>query len=164
MVPTWSLDWLRDPEEAASDLAQQVQQALEAARAADAAAESPVVTAAAALLAEASAGALESATEAVDAFGAGDVSAPITGGPAATNRDGVSVQGRGPRPTFASGGPAITDWRHADLVALARWIESDGSLLTAEELQRAMMTELGITRRGSRVAAALDAVIKELRG
>ncbi len=164
VVPTWSLDWLRDPEQAASDLAQQVQQALKAARAADAAAESPVVTAAAALLAEANAGALESATEAIDALGGGDVSTPITGGPAATTRDGVSVQGRGPRPTFASGGPAITDWRHADLVALARWIESDGSLLTAEELQRAMMTELGITRRGSRVAAALDAVVKELRG
>jgi hypothetical protein len=70
---------------------------------------------------------------------------------------------RPPRPHFASGGPAITDWRLDDLVTLARWIESDGRLRTGEELRREMMRELGITRRGARVARALDEALAALR-
>lgn len=73
------------------------------------------------------------------------------------------TQGRGPRPALFSGGPAITDWRLNDLVELARWIESDGLLRTAEELERELMEELGITRRGSRVARVLEEVVARLR-
>ena len=68
------------------------------------------------------------------------------------------------RPAFVSGGPAITDWKHSDLVAMARWIESDGLLRTSDELQREMMAELGLSRRGSRVARALDEAVATLRG
>lgn len=71
---------------------------------------------------------------------------------------------RGPRPSLSSGGPAITDWRLNDLIELARWIESDGMLRTAEELERELMQELGITRRGSRVARILGEVASRLRG
>lgn len=71
---------------------------------------------------------------------------------------------RPPKPDFRSGGPSITDWRPEDLVALAAWIETDGLLRTGEELQREMMRELGFGRRGSRVAAALDAAVAALRG
>jgi hypothetical protein len=70
---------------------------------------------------------------------------------------------RPPKPRFASGGPAITDWRLDDLVALARWIESDGRLRTGEELQRELMHELGITRRGARVVQALEETLAALR-
>jgi hypothetical protein len=76
---------------------------------------------------------------------------------------GPSPPPRPPKPRFASGGPAITDWRLDDLVTLARWIESDGRLRTGEELQREMMHELGITRRGARVAQALDETLAALR-
>lgn len=76
---------------------------------------------------------------------------------------GPSPPPRPPKPRFASGGPVITDWRLDDLVTLARWIESDGRLRTGEELQREMMHELGITRRGARVAQALDETLAALR-
>ncbi len=76
---------------------------------------------------------------------------------------GSTAEARGPRPRFASGGPAITDWRLNDLVELARWIESDGRLRTGEELQREMMGELGLARRGARVARALDESLAALR-
>jgi len=70
---------------------------------------------------------------------------------------------RPPRPTFGSGGSSITDWRLQDLVALAQWIQSDGLLRTSDELQREVMAELGITRRGARVARVLDEVVAALR-
>lgn len=70
---------------------------------------------------------------------------------------------RPPKPGFNSGGPSITDWSHADLVQLAAWIETDGVLRTEDELLTEMMSELGISRRGSRVVATLQAAIKALR-
>jgi hypothetical protein len=81
--------------------------------------------------------------------------------PAPGGRDGP--RDRGPCPAFASGGPSITDWSSADLIAMARWIDSDGLLRTSEELQREMMAELGFSRRGSRVARALDEAVAALR-
>lgn len=75
----------------------------------------------------------------------------------------AATQQRGPRPAFSSGGPAITDWRLHDLVELARWIESDGLLRTGDELERELMQELGIARRGSRVARVLGEVVAKLR-
>jgi Protein of unknown function (DUF4011)/REase_MTES_1575/AAA domain/HIRAN domain len=79
-------------------------------------------------------------------------------------RDAEPLSGsRSQRPHFASGGPAITDWRLDDLVKLARWIESDGRLRTGEELEREMMREIGITRRGARVARALEEALSALR-
>jgi hypothetical protein len=74
-----------------------------------------------------------------------------------------TVVDRGPRPTFPSGRTAITDWPHADLVRLGHWIESDGHLRTAEDLKSALMQELGIKRRGSRVARILDEVVADIR-
>lgn len=71
----------------------------------------------------------------------------------------VGPKERPPRPTFASGGASIADWRLQDLVALAAWIESDGLLRTSEELEREMMAELGIVRRGPRVARVLGEVV-----
>lgn len=77
--------------------------------------------------------------------------------------EATSARSRGPRPNVTPTGPAITDWRSRDLVRLAEWIESDGLLRTDEELQRELMEEIGITRRGSRVARVLDQVVATLR-
>lgn len=91
---------------------------------------------------------------------------PPEGGdpPSANDADGGSpVPPRGPRPSLSSGGPSITDWRLHDLVALGKWIESDGLLRTGEELERELMQEIGIARRGSRVTRVLGEVIARLR-
>jgi hypothetical protein len=135
-LPTWSQDWYRDRDTAAARLLDQVAGCLGAAREARARAEAATLEA--------------------------------TPAAAAPNVDGVSARfeprRRPAKPGFRSGGPSITDWRHDDLVALAAWIETDGLLRTSDELQRDMMRELGISRRGSRVAAALDAAVAALRG
>jgi hypothetical protein len=70
---------------------------------------------------------------------------------------------RGPRPSFPYGRSAITDWPLPDLVKLGRWIESDGRLRTEEDLKSALLEELGIKRRGSRVVRVLDEVVALMR-
>lgn len=139
-VPTWSQDWYRDPVAAGERLLDQVGAALGRARESRVSprSEGPV---------GASARREQSVEEAVTHV-----------------RSHLEPRIRPEMPDFASGGPSITDWEHDDLVALARWIESDGLLRTSEELQREMMSELGFSRRGSRVAAALDAAVASLRG
>lgn len=62
------------------------------------------------------------------------------------------------KPTIWYGQP-ITTYSRADLVAIVRWIQSDGLLRTEEDLIRDAMEELGWRRRGSRIDAGLrDAV------
>lgn len=74
---------------------------------------------------------------------------------------------RGPRPRVpARGAPgydSIGDYSSAQLVQLARWIESDSLLRTEEDLLREMMDELGFRRRGSRITGALRSAIQESR-
>jgi hypothetical protein len=78
------------------------------------------------------------------------------------DQDTIDVE-RGPRPSFPAGRSAITDWPLPDLVRLGRWIESDGHLRTEEDLRTALMEEIGIKRRGSRVLRILDEVIALMR-
>ncbi|HEY7949461.1 MAG TPA: DUF4011 domain-containing protein [Solirubrobacterales bacterium] len=119
----WSMDWYRDPAEAARRLVDRI-------------------------------------AEQFDGMDSGGIAGDE--GPSAGESGESSIatgrRERSPRPNFSSGGPLITDWRLQDLVALAAWIESDGLLRTSEELQREMMVELGIARRGARVARILDEV------
>ena len=49
-----------------------------------------------------------------------------------------------------------TDYRHWQLVILARWIESDTLLRTDDDLIREMMIELGFRRSGKRINDALQ--------
>jgi very-short-patch-repair endonuclease len=63
------------------------------------------------------------------------------------------------RPRIVPGFP-ITDYRHADLVALARWIKSDTLLRTEEQMLTEMMSELGFKKRGSRIVNALTRAIQ----
>jgi hypothetical protein len=136
-LPTWSQDWYRDPDAAAARLLDQVAERLETARRGRGEAEAATLEA--------------------------EPSASGPNGEGANARVRFEPRIRPSKPDFRSGGPAITDWRHDDLVALAAWIETDGLLRTSDELQREMMRELGLSRRGSRVAAALDAAVAALR-
>jgi very-short-patch-repair endonuclease len=71
-------------------------------------------------------------------------------------------QRSGTRPTVYRGLP-IQSYRQGQLVALARWIESDELLRTADDLLVEMMRELGITRRGKHVVAGIRAAIEQAR-
>ena len=61
---------------------------------------------------------------------------------------------RGPRPAVTAGLP-ISDYSMAELVALARWLNSDTLLRTDDDLLREMRRELGFSRGGSRINAAI---------
>ncbi|MDE2787672.1 MAG: AAA domain-containing protein [Chloroflexota bacterium] len=74
----------------------------------------------------------------------------------------LDLPGRGPRPNVQPGRGAITDYSHTELVALARWINSDTLLRTDEELMAEMRRELGFQRRGSRIDAALQRAIDQV--
>ena len=67
-------------------------------------------------------------------------------------------------PKGARGYEKITDYRHDQLVALARWIESDTLLRTEEDLLAEMMVELGFRRRGKLIEDALTRAIAHARG
>ena len=58
---------------------------------------------------------------------------------------------------------SITDYRHWQLVKLARWIESDTLLRTDDDLIREIMSELGFKRSGKRIDYALRMAIKDAR-
>lgn len=64
----------------------------------------------------------------------------------------------GPKPISGSRGP-ITEYAHLELVALIKWIESDGCLRTRDELIDEAKDELGFQRRAIRIVTALDAAI-----
>jgi very-short-patch-repair endonuclease len=57
----------------------------------------------------------------------------------------------------------IAEYSQQQLVAIARWIESDTHLRTEDQLLEEMMKELGFERRGSRITAALTAAIRVAR-
>ena len=74
---------------------------------------------------------------------------------------------RDPRPSIPRKGTrgydSITDYRHGQLVNLARWIESDTLLRTDDDLIREMMSELGFKRSGRRINSALSKAIRDAR-
>ena len=72
------------------------------------------------------------------------------------------VPARAARPPALPGRP-INDYSHPELVALLHWIESDTLLRTEEELLESAMAYLGFSRKGSRIVAAINAAIAEVR-
>ncbi|WP_051367175.1 AAA domain-containing protein [Hamadaea tsunoensis] len=60
-------------------------------------------------------------------------------------------------------GLGITEYAPADLVALVRWIESDGRLRTEDDVVTEAMTELGFSRRGPRIVEGIRRAIAEAR-
>ena len=61
---------------------------------------------------------------------------------------------RGPRPAVTAGLP-IAEYTQRQLVALASWVMSDTLLRTDDELLRELRRELGFSRGGSRINAAI---------
>jgi len=85
-----------------------------------------------------------------------DLEMPPKGGP---RGNGPQVPQRSPRPAVPPG-KAITEYRLGELTALIRWIQSDGRLLTDEEIMQEVVTELGFTRRGARIEATIRRAIE----
>jgi hypothetical protein len=79
-------------------------------------------------------------------------------------RKGDPPPPRGLRPAVYRGRP-ITDYSQAQLRAIVRWIESDTLLRTRDELVDEVMRELGFTKHGKRIVAAINqAIAAERRG
>jgi hypothetical protein len=57
----------------------------------------------------------------------------------------------------------IGDYTQAELIALIRWILSDGCLRTDDEICTEMVRELGFKRRGVRIEEAVRAALKRVR-
>ncbi len=70
---------------------------------------------------------------------------------------------RGPRPRVPTGLP-IDSYTERDLDAVVSWICSDTLLRTHDEVAALTRQQLGLTRRGSRIDAAVDAAIARVRG
>ena len=58
---------------------------------------------------------------------------------------------------------SIDEYSHEELVAIARWIESDGLLRTDAQLFEEIFDELPFRRRGSRIEEAINAAIASAR-
>lgn len=65
----------------------------------------------------------------------------------------------GPCPVLIVPAQPIDNYRPEELVALIRWINSDGLLRTKAELRDEVIRELGFRRRGTRIIAAVDAAM-----
>jgi very-short-patch-repair endonuclease len=78
-----------------------------------------------------------------------------------SGRNGTGRQ-RGPRPSVTSK-PSVELYCQTELVKLIKWILSDGKLRTDAEIVREMVTELGFSRRGIRIEAAIDSALKAYR-
>lgn len=62
------------------------------------------------------------------------------------------------RPDLQPGKP-IHSYSNEDMVALVKWIRSDGVTSSPEAILEAVMTELGFERRGKVIRARVDAAI-----
>lgn len=90
-----------------------------------------------------------------------EASAPMTGAISAV-QPMLPMPG-GPRPDVKPGLP-ISAYSDDQLDDLVGWLESDGTERTDAELAAAVRSELGITRRGSRVDAVIRAAVQRSRG
>ena len=68
---------------------------------------------------------------------------------------------REPRPTLRAAS-AIDDYSDPELLAIGRWVLSDGQLRTDAELIEAMFDELPFRRKGKRIQARLQAIARAL--
>lgn len=73
-----------------------------------------------------------------------------------------TLKRNGPRPRLPYGVP-ITEYSHAQLTRLIRWIESDDQIRTEDELLDETVRELGFQRRGSRIVSVVTSAIQRAR-
>lgn len=71
--------------------------------------------------------------------------------------------GRAPRPSIQRR-ESIDDYSEEELVSIVKWVQSDGRLMTDDEIVREVMVELGFQRRGARIDAAIRKGIDRARG
>ncbi|BFV56234.1 hypothetical protein KCMC57_up13380 [Kitasatospora sp. CMC57] len=74
-----------------------------------------------------------------------------------------SKPARRPKKPAVTAGRAVTAYEPAELTALVRWIDSDGTDRSEDELLRAAVKELGFSRVGPRLKEALAPAIAEVR-
>ncbi len=67
---------------------------------------------------------------------------------------------RTPRPNAPAGRGSIDQYTQADLRALVRWVRPDGRLHTNQEIVADVTRELGFTRRGAEIVAAIEEALK----
>ena len=109
--------------------------------------------------------ALEAWRKAVDLANEADAGVAVaSAAPPPSLEDPVSPvePDRGPRPAVPAGLP-IGKYSMGQLVALARWLNSDTLLRTDDELLRQMRVDLGFKRGGSRINAAILGAIAAAR-
>lgn len=90
---------------------------------------------------------------------AGASSAPRPPGAASSSPSALPSR-TGRRPTIRKG-QAINEYRFEDLIALFRWIASDGIIRTHEEQVEEAIRELGYQRRGPRIVSTLQWALKD---
>jgi very-short-patch-repair endonuclease len=83
---------------------------------------------------------------------------PPTSDMSATTGNGA----RKPRPAIVPK-ESITGYSRRELISLIEWISSDGRLRTDEEIIEEMIPELGFSRRGPRIEAAIRTVLDVMR-
>lgn len=71
--------------------------------------------------------------------------------------------GRAPRPSIQRR-ESIDDYSEEELVSIVKWVQSDGRLMTDDEIVREVMVELGFQRRGAKIDAAIRKGIERARG
>ncbi|GAA1153475.1 hypothetical protein F4556_001423 [Kitasatospora gansuensis] len=74
-----------------------------------------------------------------------------------------SKPARRPKKPAITAGRAVTAYEPAELTALVRWIDSDGTERSEDELLRAAVKELGFSRVGPRLKEALAPAVAEAR-
>ncbi|WP_405020008.1 hypothetical protein OHV05_27270 [Kitasatospora sp. NBC_00070] len=74
-----------------------------------------------------------------------------------------SKPARRPKKPAITAGRAVTAYEPAELTALIRWIDSDGTERSEDELLRAAVKELGFSRVGPRLKEALAPAVAEAR-
>lgn len=95
---------------------------------------------------------------------------PIVDAAASKNQDGPvtdpvppnPASRRGPRPNVPIR-ESITEYYDSEIMQLIEWINSDGHLRTDEEIMEELLPELGFSRRGARIEAALRYLLDRLR-
>jgi very-short-patch-repair endonuclease len=99
----------------------------------------------------------------IDGQSAGQATATPPSQPQPENeRAAAQPAHRTPQPWFQPG-LAIDQYSQHELGRIARWIESDGTLRTEEQVLAEIMAVLGFQRRGSKIEPALRAAIRAAR-
>lgn len=83
-------------------------------------------------------------------------------GPATSPKPPNPASHRGPRPNVPIR-DSITEYYDSEIMQLIKWINSDGHLRTDDEIIEELLPELGFTRRGARIEAAIRYILDRVK-